>query len=230
MYRTLLAAGLLLGTTGMAAAQNAPQAGYQAGDVVVRLAASFIEPLASNSHIDTIGGTVGVSGGSQPEVDISYFFTDSISVQLIATATRHEISAKNTAVAGPPLNLGSKIDLASTYVLPPAITAQYHFFPHATFSPYVGLGIDLLFPFDTQENQATLGGAQIVQKVGLSNAVGPVLNVGLDYNISGPWYLNVDFKQIFDHVTARVHTALGLVKANVDLDPSVYSVGIAYRF
>ncbi|MEJ0045384.1 MAG: OmpW family outer membrane protein [Rhodospirillales bacterium] len=233
MHRTLLATALLVGTTGAAVAQTAPaaaQTGYSAGDFVVRLAASYISPLTPSSHIDVIGGKVDVTDGAQPEVDISYFVTDHISVQLIATATRHEISAKNTALAGAPYNLGSKLDLASTYVLPPAITAQYHFFPHSVFSPYVGLGIDFLFPFDTQENTATLGGTQIVQKVGLSNAVGPVLDIGLDYNVSGPWFFNVDYKQIFNQVTARVHTALGLVKARVALDPSVFSVGIAYRF
>jgi outer membrane protein len=240
MYRNLLAVALLLATTSLAAAQTAPAVtlntvdpatvGFSAGNIVVRVAGSYILPQNSSSHIDGIGGRVDVTGGAQPEVDISYFVTDSISVQLIATATRHELSAKDTALAGPPYNLGRKLDLASTYVLPPAITAQYHFFPHAVFSPYVGVGIDFLFPFDTQPNQAKLGGTQIVQKVGLSNTVGPVLDIGLDYNITGPWFFNVDYKQIFDHVTARVTTALGLIKARDNLNPSVFSAGIAYRF
>ena len=232
---SLLAAAAVFATAGAAWAQTPAAApgdvpGYSAGDVVVRLAYSGIVPLDAGSHIDGIGGKVDVSGGVQPEVDLSYFVTDHISLQLIATATRHEISANNTALAGAPYNLGRKIDLASTYVLPPAITAQYHFLPHAVFDPYVGLGIDFLFPFDTQENQATLGGTQIVQKVGLSNAIGPVFNVGIDYNISGPWFINLDYKQVIDQVTARVTTALGEVKARVNLDPSVFSAGIAYRF
>jgi outer membrane protein len=225
MYRNILALACLLGTTSLAAAQTAP--GYSAGDVVVRLAFSDITPLDGGSHIDAIGGHVAVTSGQQPELDLSYFATDNISVQLIATATRHEISANNTALSG---LLGNKIDLASTYVLPPAITAQYHFLPHAVFDPYVGLGIDLLWPFDTQPNKATLGTTQIIQKVGLSNTIGPVFNIGADYNITGPWFLNVDYKQILDHVDARIHTALGLVKARVDLDPAVFSIGIAYRF
>ncbi len=201
----------------MAAAQTPAQAtGYSANDIVVRVAFAGIVPLTPSSHIDAIGGNVGVTSGVMPEVDLSYFFTDHISVQAIATATRHEISANDTKLT--PL-LGSKIDLASTYVLPPAVVV-----------PYVGLGIDVLWPFDTQENQATLGGTQIVQKVGLSNAVGAVFNAGLDYNISGPWFINLDYKQVLNRVDARIHTALGLVKANVDLDPAVFSAGIAYRF
>jgi outer membrane protein len=226
MYRHIMALGFLLGSTSLAAAQAVP--GFSAGDVVVRLAATGIMPLAASSHIDTIGGTVGVTSTPAPEADISYFLTDHIAVQLIATATRHEISANNTALSG---LLGSKIDLASTYVLPPAVVAQYNFFPHAAFDPYVGVGVDFLFPFDTQENKLALPGVgQVVQKVGLSNAVGPTFDIGLNYNISGPWFANIDYKQILDRVDARVHTVLGLVKANVDLDPAVLSAGIAYRF
>jgi outer membrane protein len=225
MYRPLLAIGFLLAATSAAKAQTAP--GYSAGDVVVRLAYSDITPLDGSSHIDGIGGHVDVSSGVQPEVDLSYFATDNISLQLIATSTRHEISANSTALTA---LLGSKIDLASTYVLPPAIVAQYHFFPHAVASPYAGLGIDFLWPYDTQENQATLGTTRIANKVGLSNAIGPTFNIGADCNITGPWFVNLDYKQILDHVTARIHTALGLVKARIDLDPAVFSVGISYRF
>jgi outer membrane protein len=225
MYRTYLAVALLLATTSLACAQTAP--GFSAGNVVVRAAFTEITPLNGSSHIDGIGGNVDVSSGVQPEVDISYFVTDYLSMQLIATATRHEISAKDTALTS---LLGSKIDLASTYVLPPAIVAQYHFAPHSVFDPYVGAGVDFLFPFDTRENKFALGGAQVVQKVGLSDAIGPTFNIGLNYNISGPWFINVDYKQILNQVTARVHTVLGLVKARDQLDPSVFSIGIAYRF
>jgi outer membrane protein len=228
MKRYYLALGFLVGCTGAALAQTSPQPGFSAGDTVVRLAATGIMPLATGSHIDAIGGTVDVTSTPAPEADLSYFVTDNISVQLIATATRHELSANNTALTG---LLGSKIDLASTYVLPPAVVAQWNFFPHAALDPYVGAGIDFLFPFDTQANKLALPGVgQVVQKVGLSTAVGPTFDVGINYNISGPWFINVDYKQILDRVDARIHTALGLVKAHVDLDPAVLSAGIEYRF
>jgi len=232
MQRILLATTFLLAGTALATAQTAPApyattTGYSAGDIVVRVAFAGIIPLTPSSHIDAIGGNVGVSSGVMPEVDLSYFITDNISVQAIATSTRHEISANDTKLT--PL-LGSKIDLASTYVLPPAIVAAYHFLPKAAFDPYVGLGLDVLWPYDTQENKALIDGARLVQKVGLSNAVGPVFNAGIDYNISGPWFVNLDYKQVINTVDARIHTAVGLVKANVALDPAVISVGIAYRF
>lgn len=244
MKSVTAALAILIGGTACAVAQAqtttmvntvtnaAPGEGVHAGDFVIRAAFAGVVPLVSSSHIDTLGGHVDVTGGVQPEVDFTYFVTDNISVQLIATATRHEISARKTKLGAITSGaLPNDIDLGSTYVLPPAIVAQYHFFPQAKFDPYVGAGIDFLWPFDTQENKYKLGGTtQVIQKLGLSNAVGPVIEVGLDYNISGPWFLNIDYKQIFNHLTARITTPLGLIKARTNLDPAVFSAGIAYRF
>lgn len=245
MYRKLLALSLIFGVPTVAAAQTAP--GFSAGDIAVRLAFADIDPLVGTSHVNTSatlvggsGGKVDVSNGVEPEVDLNYFLTDNISLQLIATATRHEVSVTGTRLNGV-ANLGGRIDIASTYVLPPAIMAQWNFMPHAAFDPYIGLGVDLLWPFDTQENKMTNAQAgltvlglppngQVIQKVGLSNAIGPVLEGGFNYNIMGPWFLNLDYKQVFNQVSARVHTVAGLVKAGVALDPAVFSAGIVYRF
>ena len=68
-----------------------------------------------------------------PEVDLSYFFTDHLAAELIAPRTRHEISASGTAIG--------HVDVGSTYVLPPTLTVQYHFMPHARLSSYAGAGL-----------------------------------------------------------------------------------------
>jgi len=236
---TLLTGAALLGGNGLAYAQAADSSmapttlvppsdsGTQAGTLMVRLAATGVIPLNSGSKIEGIGGNIGTTAQAMPEVDLSYFFTDSISAELIATATRHALTANNTALT--PL-LGPKIDLGTTYVLPPAIMLQYHFLPHGLINPYLGAGIDLMWPFDVQPNQFKLGGAQVIQKLGLSNQIGPVFEVGLDYNVAGPWFLNIDYKQIINRVDARVTTVLGLVKADTNLNPGVFSAGVAYRF
>ena len=231
----VLTAAFLLGTTSLASAQSvdpnaavaASDSGTQAGTVMVRLAATAVIPLNSGSKIEGIGGSVGTTAQEMPDLDLSYFFTDNISAELIATATRHALTANNTALTS---LLGPKIDLGTTYVLPPAIMLQYHFLPHGLINPYVGAGIDLMWPFDVQPNQFKLGGAQVIQKLGLSNSIGPVFEVGVDYNISGPWFVNIDYKQIINRVDARVTTVLGLVKADTNLNPGVFSAGVSYRF
>lgn len=222
-----LGAALAISTPAQAQSAAADGTDSNAGRFAVRLALSGIEPLDTSSHIDGIGGDVHVTGSVMPEVDLSYFLTDSLSLQLIATSMRHEVSAQNTSLT--PL-LGNKIDLGSTYVLPPALVLQYHFMPHATFSPYVGAGLDVAWFYNIHENQAQIGGAPLIEKLSLSTMVGPVLNIGADYHVGGNWYANIDIKQVFAQTTARIHTAVGLVEARDRLDPLVMSAGISYRF
>ncbi len=219
---TLAACLLGVMSTGAAAQTAAPapdqQTGWgkQAGSFVVRLAVNDIIPEDTGSAVSLIGGHINVSDTSQAELDLSYFFTDTLAVQLIATATKHYLSVANSV-------LGPKLDLGSTFVLPPALVLQYHFFPHTPISPYVGVGLDVAFFFAE-------AAAPPVDKLSLSTAVGPVLNAGIDYNFSGPWFLNLDVKQIFDRTDARVHALGLLVKAHDNLSPTVVSAGIAYRF
>ena len=170
-------------------AQSVPSAeGLHAGDFMVRLRAIGVIPQDSSSSISVIGGSVNVTATAAPELDLSYFFTDHFAAELIAASTRHEITADRTALG--------KLDVGSTYVLPPTLTVQYHFLPQQRIDPYVGVGLNVSFWYDTHP----AGGA--VTKVGLSTAVGPALQAGVNVALGGPWFANFDIKQIFFNTTA----------------------------
>jgi len=221
LFRRLVPAVLLAGTALLTApqfahAQEAP-VGLNTGTILVRVRALDVAPLDSSSSISTIGGSVHVTDQFAPEVDASYFFTDNFSVEAIAASTRHVIQARGTA-------LGT-IDVGSVYVLPPAVTLQYHFLPHAQFSPYLGAGADASFFYDDSTGSAA------VTKLDLRTAAGPVLEAGVDYNVSGHWFLNADVKQIFESPNANIGTSLGVnLKAKVALNPLVAGVGVGYAF
>jgi outer membrane protein len=212
------------GFAGAALAQTTPNTpdpsniwGKQAGSFVVRVGVGGVLPLDSSSHVDIIGGKIQATNSLSSEVDLSYFFTDQIALQVIAASTRHEVSVANSV-------LGPKLDLGSTWVLPPTVLLQYHFFPQARLSPYVGAGLNVTFFY--AENAAT----PPIDKLSLSNSIGGALEAGVDYNVSGPWFLNLDFKQLFLTTDARVHALGLLVKASDALNPAVVSTGVAYRF
>jgi outer membrane protein len=211
MKTTILVATSLL-LSGLATAAWA-----QAGDFEVRVGLAGVLPLDSSSHVDIIGGSVRANDSISPEIDLSYYVTNNLAVQVIAASTRHDISVANSA-------LGAKLDLGSTWVLPPTIVAQYHFLPNAAFSPYVGAGVNVTFFY--AENAAT----PPIDKLSLSNTIGGALEAGADLHIQGPWYLNVDYKQLFLTTDARVHALGLLIKGSDALNPGVISAGIAYRF
>lgn len=73
-----------------------------------------------------------------PEVDITYFFTKNIAVELILTyPQKHDVTLG-----------GSKI--GDVKHLPPVLSVQYHFIPDGKIRPYVGVGVNYTRFMDVQ--------------------------------------------------------------------------------
>jgi len=220
MKKLLFATSLLtaIGCSGLAFAQSADTpVGKAAGTFMIRARAIGVLPENTSSSISGAlnGGQVGTSNAAAPEADFSYFLTDNVAFELIAATTEHNLYANGTP------GLPSSYKVGSTWVLPPTLTVQYHFFPKAQFSPYVGAGLNVTFFYDSK-------GAGVVNSVAMTNAVGPAIQAGIDYNFSGHWFANVDVKQIFISTTASLNG--GAVKAKTALNPTVVGAGIGYRF
>ena len=215
-----VAAGIFLAAVlcaGGAAAQAQPMqvnTGLGAGDFLVRARAVGVIPENLSSSVSVVGGHGDVTATPAPEVDFSYFVTDNIALELIAASTRHEVSATGTVLG--------RVDVGSVYVLPPTLTVQWHFLPHAAINPYVGAGLTAAFFYDSKP----AGGA--ITQFGLSNNVGPAVQAGVDVALGGHWFANADVKQIFINTTGRLDG--GVIVAKTSLDPTVVGAGIGYRF
>jgi outer membrane protein len=195
---------------------NQPLAGKEANTFMIRARAIGVIPLNTSSSVSTIGGTVSATAQAAPEVDFSYFLTDHVAFELIAATTRHEVAAEGTSLG--------KVDVGSVWALPPTLTVQYHFMPHAAFSPYVGAGINATFFYGAQPAGPT------VTHVSFSNNVGAAVQVGVDYNFTGHWFANVDLKQIFLNTTAHVDALGTTITGKTALNPLVIGAGMGYRF
>lgn len=204
---TALAAAVLGFAAGPA---HAEFAGKSAGDIMVRARALWVAPDESAST--TIGGDVSVSNDFVPELDVSYFITDNIALELIAATTTHDVAHKPTG-----------IDLGEVSLLPPTLTLQYHFMPKERFSPYVGAGLNYTFFYD---EEPAAGSA--VTSIDYENSVGYALQAGVDYAVADNWYVNLDVKKIF--LSTDVSMNGGAITANVDLDPWLVGFGVGYRF
>jgi outer membrane protein len=219
LFATTLLSAMALGFAAEAQGpldMNAPLVGKAAGTFMVRVRAIGVIPEDNSSSISTIGGHVTATAQAAPEVDLSYFFTDNIALELIAASTRHDIKATGTKVGD--------VDVGSVWALPPTLTLQYHFMPHAAFSPYVGVGLNVTFWYGASAANPP------VTHLSVGNNVGPALQAGIDYNFAGHWFLNADVKQIFLNTDAHVDALGTTVKARTSLDPLVVGMGIGYRF
>jgi outer membrane protein len=218
------AAAVLLAATACtpALAQNffTGPTGYESGDILVHAGVVGVFPQNLGSAVTVTGaGTVPglhvhASSGVSPELDGSYFITPHISLELIAATSKH-----NTWVQGGGV---SKIKVGSVWVLPPTLTAQYHFAQFGYVRPYVGVGLTVAFFYGTSP-------AAGVSSTSYSTAVGPALDAGFDVPVGGNWSVNFDLKQMFINTAAHVdHGAFAT--AHTELDPTVIRVGIGYKF
>jgi len=209
-----------------AAAIVLPQAAQaKAGDVLVRARAILVTPQErSGSVLPTFPGEkVKVSDSWAPEVDFTYMATDHVGFELIAATTKHHASGKTGTT-------GSIGKLASTWVLPPTLTAQYHFNPAGHVRPYVGAGVNYTI-FYSEKASSGLKAAVGPTKVNMKNSLGPAIQAGVDFDIGKNIFLNLDAKWIQIDTTARLDTtALGTEKVKVHLDPLVIGIGIGTKF
>ncbi|MCR9221027.1 MAG: outer membrane beta-barrel protein [Alphaproteobacteria bacterium] len=210
----LLAAGLAVGVPGDAAdaAEFKPK---RAGDIQLRVRGIAFMPDES-STVRVIGGEADASNEYVPEIDISYFLTDNLALELIAATTKHDMTVEGSTLGD--------VDLGEVGVLPPTLTLQYHPLPDARFSPYVGAGLNYTFFYDEEAP----GPGDTVQSIDYRNGVGYALQAGLDYALDGAWSLNADVKKIFLNTDVELNG--GAIDADVDLDPWVFGLGAGYRF
>ncbi len=207
----------LLSSASVCAAEEATGAAFRAGDFLVRGRAVQVLPNVTTNSIAPIGGHADASMSTIPEVDLTYFITPNIAVEAIAGTTRHHVKAHNTTLNG------GNVDLGHIQLLPPSITAQYHFLNGSMINPYLGAGLNYTIFF-----APNLPKGGTVQSINYDNAFGEVLQAGADIHVAGNWYANIDVKHIF--LTTSVNINHHAVQADVNLDPTLVGIGLGYRF
>lgn len=211
--KILVAVMALMGLSNLAIAQDAPV--DNGSKWQFRLRGIVVSPDES-ADIEAIGGDVDISTSVVPEFDITYFFDDNWSLELILATTKHDVEAVGTAAGD--------IDLGNVWLLPPTLTAQYHF-TGGDFVPYLGAGPNLTLFYGVDEGP-------VADDIEYDTAVGLALQGGFDFMLNDKWFLNFDVKKLFLNTTATVDatTALGAtVDADVDINPWIFGVGVGIK-
>ncbi|ARB74588.1 OmpW family outer membrane protein [Pasteurella multocida] len=204
MKKTVLALGV------MAALVAGSAVAHQAGSVIVRGGPILVVPNASTNHNVF---KFDVNSNAQLGLTATYMATDNLGVELLAaTPFSHEITLGNTLVG-------------KTKHLPPSLYAQYYFLDKdAKARPYVGAGVNYTTFFS---EKAVLNG---VTDLKLKDSWGPAFNAGVDIQIADNLFLNtaIWYAKIKSKATFKVGGEEH--KVNVKLDPTVFFVGLGYRF
>lgn len=214
----------LIAATLIAAAAAQP-AYAEAGDIYVRVRGIMVAPNETSGAILPAfpGEKVKVGNSVMPEIDITYMATDHIGFELIAATTKHSASGRTGTT-------GSIGRLASTWVLPPTLTVQYHPISKGPVRPYVGAGINYTL-FYSEKASKGLEAAVGETRVRMKDSVGWAAQLGVDFDLNDRVFLNIDAKYIDIDTTARLATtAIGTQKVRLSLDPFVIGAGIGFRF
>lgn len=185
------------------------------GDLIVHVRVTQVAPDKDASIVTAAGVASGlkahVENDVKPTLGFTYFLTDKVAVEAILGTTQHDIRAQ-----GP----GTDVLVHKTWVLPPVVTLQYHPLPNARVSPYVGAGLNyMLFYSDKNKNGFT---------VKVDDGVGYALQAGVNIKLKNRWLINADVKKVYFNTDAKING--GALKAKVDLDPLVSSIGVSRQF
>lgn len=196
----------------------------EAGDTFIRVRGIVVAPNEDSSGITPAfpAETVSVDNAVAPEVDITHMLTNNVGVELIAATTKHSVAGTTGTTGG----IGK---LASTWVLPPTLTLQYHFAPEAKVRPYVGAGVNWTL-FYKEKASNGLEAAVGQTNVHLSSSFGWAAQAGIDIDLNEKMFLNFDVKYIKMDTNARLNTtAAGIQRVGVDIDPLVFGVGVGFK-
>ncbi len=236
MKKTMLAVAL-------AAALTPNFAFAEQGDWVVRLRAVNINPSEDSklgrmtndawdggvpNSILNQGAELEVESNTIPELDISYYVTKNIALELIlALGSKHDVNIHKNGAVGQAVS--GKRGLGEVNVLPPTLTVQWHFNPDQTFDPYVGAGVNFTRFMDNGLKLQDLGGQPIrVER----SSWGPALQAGFDINLKDGWLVNFDVKKVWIDTDVKMNLlGNGYRKIDkLDIDPLVIGFGIGKRF
>ena len=225
MRNSILAASLLA----LAVASPAAHA-FKEGDIIVRAGAITVDPHEDSSDInaggtDLAGSKATLDSDTQLGLNFAYMVTDHVGIELLAaTPFSHSVGVKGV---DPSLD-GSLGDIKH---LPPTLSAVYY--PLETgsaFQPYVGLGLNYTWFFDTELTSSAEGRG--FSGLDLEDSWGLAYQVGADYMLTDNIMLNAQVRYIDIDTTGTTYLGGGTVKVDVDVDvdPFVYMVGLGYKF
>jgi outer membrane protein len=167
------------------------------------------------------GLDVSVDDNTQLGLNFVYFYDKNWAVELLAaTPFTHDVKLH----AG-----GTTTKLGEVSQLPPTLSALYYFNTNSAFKPYVGAGINYTIFFDDKFSSTYKEAG--FSDLDLDGSFGLSFQLGADYQLDEKWSLNASARYIDIDTDANFEVG-GTVngKAEVEVDPMVYSLMLGYKF
>lgn len=240
MEKLIAKSALLLCCGGLLAA-NAQA--LEAGDWVLRLGATQVEPredsddLRANGEVLLLGGgplsgpgqssSVGIDNDIQLGITIEYMLDSRWGIELLAATPFEHTATGRGAIQG--------LKIAEFKHLPPTLMAVYHIVAMGNFQPYVGAGLNYTLIFDedlTSDADAAFAGLGLTGgKMSLDDSLGVSFQLGADYHLNDNWLINASARWIDIDSEAEIRFDDGTkLTTDIEVDPFVYTLSVGYTF
>jgi outer membrane protein len=213
---------ITLALVGNLTAKSGAAQAYDSGDLILRAGVASVQPDEDSSAlvlngVALAGTSAGVDNSQQLGLTLTYMLTPKWGVGVLAaTPFHHDIRAK-----------GLGIRAGDARQLPPTVTLQY--FPLDASSPlqlYIGAGLNYtVFFSEDVSSQLGSGDLNLDDSFGLAGQIGADCAINKNWVLNASiWYLDIDTDATFKL------DGVGRIKADVNIDPWVYMLGLGYRF
>lgn len=182
----------------------------QAAEWSLRAGPTYVSPKSDNGSLAGGALAADIDDETQLGLTLNARFTPHFALELLAATPFHQMAKLGGAEA---------VDFRH---LPPTLTAQWHFLPESTVSPFVGAGVTYTWIYDEKELGPVAGA-----DVRIDNTWGASAQAGLVFRINERLDLVADARWMDISPDVRVD---GAEVGSVDVDPLVYSVMLGWRF
>ena len=190
-----------------------PAMAQTAGDTIVRLRALAIDTDTDGTSAE-MGGEVKTGNDLIPELDVTHFLTDQISVETMLGVAKYNVQLDDSALGN--------MDVGTVKKLPAALTFQFHPASSGKFRPYIGAGASYTMFFDERPGRS-------ITDVEYRDEWGIIFQAGFNYYLDSRFSVNVDAKKFIIETDMKMNN--GTINArNVSIDPLMVGVGIGINF
>ena len=218
---SLCLAAVALSVSGLAQAQTA-------GSLVVRAGGTTIMPKVESGYLTapSLAGTqIDVKNASQVTGGVTYFFTDSLAIDVpLGLPFKHDVvGAGAIAGVGP---------LGTVKALPITVMGQFYLgSATSTFRPYVGAGITyarFMKPKATATLSGLTGGTPSNPTLlTMKSVAGPSVALGMSVKLGGRWTADGAVNKVLLKTTGTLSTGQTI---ETTLNPLAVTLSIGYMF
>lgn len=221
LKRTLCMGLLLCGLAQEAEAQAQYQYDENEGKNVARFKVGFALKQENQSAFTYRGTAITVTGESEDE----YMIDTAASLE----AEWQRFVTDHFSIGG---SIGFQPQDSKTWcavtcdtgflgIVPMAVLVQVHPAPYGEIRPYIGLGYHYSYMINSYD------------VIDVGNEHGGIAQLGADWWLGRSWGFNLDMKKYWMNVEtdwSGLYTSGISVTSDIEYSPTVFSVGLAYRF